>query len=91
MSDSLVDAFLEEGAVVLSTKREIHIAIRRDGDPNWVAGQPSSGMRRLMIRSMEALLPNWVIFSGRSTTSITCALSSALEFFEPPRHWVGGR
>src|ERR1043166_2242826 len=31
MSDSVLDAFLEEGAVSLIAKREVHIAIRRDG------------------------------------------------------------
>lgn len=35
VSDSLLDAFLDEGAVFLTTKREIHLAIRRDGKPNW--------------------------------------------------------
>src|ERR1043166_8511850 len=31
MSDSLLDSFLEEGAVSLIAKREVHIAVRRDG------------------------------------------------------------
>ena len=34
MSSSLIDAFLDEAPVVLTSKREIHIAVRRDGAPD---------------------------------------------------------
>lgn len=35
MSGSLLDAFLDEDTALLNSKREIHLAIRRDGKPNW--------------------------------------------------------
>lgn len=43
MSDSLLDALLEESFVVLSSMREVNIAIRRDGDPSWSVGKPLLG------------------------------------------------